>query len=66
MAVKVKEGWVLVESPVAILASHEVASSACWIAAESKPDADSDPDSDPGPSGESLEDFRLHKHKFQK
>lgn len=49
------------ESPVAKLASHEVASSACSS-------ADSEPGSDPDPSivvpavsgDESLEDFELH------
>ena len=59
---KVREGQVLAESPVAKLASHSVvANSACSIGPE------------PDPSvvvpavvgGESLEDFRLHKNKFQ-
>lgn len=58
---KAKEGWALDESPVAKLASHEVASSAC-LSAESEPDFD--PDSFvvvPAISGgESLEDFKLH------
>lgn len=75
--VKAKEGRVLVESPTAKLASHEVASSACWIAAGSELESDSKPGSDPAPNsssvgavdpmilGESLEDFRLHENKFQ-
>lgn len=71
--VKAKEGWVLVESPTAKLASHEVASSACWIAAELDSDPEPDSGSNPDPSsvvvpvvlGESLEDLRLHENKFQ-
>jgi hypothetical protein len=57
---KAIEGWALDESPVAKLASHEVASSAC-VSAEPEPDSGPDPSVVvPAVSGgESLEDFKL-------
>lgn len=69
IAVSKAKGRVLIVSPVAKLASHELANEACWIVPES------DPDPDPGPpivvpvatGEESLEDFKLpHTNEREK
>lgn len=61
IAVSKAKGRVLVESPVAKLASHELANEACEIVPESVPESDTDPPFVvPVITGEeSLEDFRL-------
>lgn len=62
---KAKGLCVLIESPVAKLASHELANEACWMVPESAPASDPDPDPDPAIvvpvviGEESLDDFRL-------
>lgn len=67
IAVSKAKGRVLIESPVAKLASHELANEACEIVPESVPESDTDPPIVvPVTAGEeSLEDFRL-PHRIKK